>query len=486
MIHAAHERRGSTMTPAITELLAAWPQDEPSSSTRPTDDRLKEIFEQLTRRPVPTGSWQRLWTLGGLQARLALAYLAWYMRTWFHSPDQKQQQLLETNLRSALQTLEAMGYLRGAVMKVGQALALLPELVPDEFADLLGRLHFEAPPMHYSLVREQLAGELGGDPEEVFASFEPDAFAAASLGQVHRACLPTREQVAVKVQYPGIARTIRTDITNLRRLLFPLRLSTDWDSLNAQFGEVQAVLESETDYEQEAAFLREARAAFREAEGIVVPRVYEQYSTRRVLTMDYVAGDHIQAFLAGNPSQELRNHFGERILRASLRLYLSRRMLYSDFNPGNLLFRKDGRLGWIDFGGLRRFDDAEWALLREAHEAMRSTDRGQVLAYIQRSLMFTDQEMQSRASIVEFVEEWAKFYWEPLRTASPFDYGDPAFVNRGIGLWKRAAEVRVIRQQPVNVFMHRCNFELVALLYRLRSRVDCRRIYDEELAASGW
>jgi predicted unusual protein kinase regulating ubiquinone biosynthesis (AarF/ABC1/UbiB family) len=474
------------MTPTIAELLAALPQDEPSSTAPPADDRLQKIFEQLALRPVPVGSLQRLWTLGGLQARLALAYVTWYVRTWFHSPDQKQQQLLETNLRSALQTLQAMGYLRGAVMKVGQVLAMFPRLVPAEFAELLGRLHFEAPPMHYSLVREHLASELGGDPEDVFAWFEPEAFAAASLGQVHRASLPSGEKVAVKVQYPGIARTIRTDIASLRRLLFPMRLSTDWDSLNAQFGEVQGVLESETDYEQEAASLREARAAFREDDGIVVPRVYDQYSTRRVLTMEYLEGDHIEAFLAGNPSQDLRNHFGGLILRASLRLYLSRRMLYSDFNPGNLLFREDGTLGLIDCGGLRRFNDAEWALLRQAHEAMCSTDRNQVLAYIQRSLMFSDEEMQSRADIVELVEEWANFYWEPLRAARPIDCSKPEYFNRSIALFQRAAEVRVIRQQPVNIFIHRCNFELAALLHRLGSTVNCRQIYDEELPASGW
>ena len=174
------------MIPTIAQLLEALPQDEPTVSAHPTDDRLKEIFEQLSRRPVPVGAFQRLWTLGGLQARLAVAYLVYYIRTWFRSPDQKQQQLLETNLRSALQTLEAMGYLRGAVMKLGQALAMFPELVPDQFAELLGRLHFKAPAMHFSLVREHLADELSGEPEEIFASFEPEAFAAASLGQVHR------------------------------------------------------------------------------------------------------------------------------------------------------------------------------------------------------------------------------------------------------------------------------------------------------------
>jgi predicted unusual protein kinase regulating ubiquinone biosynthesis (AarF/ABC1/UbiB family) len=474
------------MAPTPAELLAALPQEDLSSPTRLADDRLKELFDQLTMRPVPVGSLTRLWTLGGLQAKLALAYFAYYIRTWYRSSDQHQQQLLETNLWSALQTLEAMGYLRGAIMKVGQALAMFPQLVPEEFAELLSSLHFDAPPMHFSLVREYLADELGHDPDELFASFEADAFAAASLGQVHRAWLRSGEQVAVKVQYPGVARTIRADIANLRRLLFPLRLSKDWDNLNAQFREIQTVLESETDYEQEAASLREVRAACREEDGVIVPRVFEQFSTRRVLTMEHVEGSHLEAFLKAKPSQEVRNKFGERILRASLRLYFSQRQLYSDFNPGNFLFREDGRLGWIDFGGLRRFSDAEWSLLRQAHESMFSSASDRVLEYVQKSLMFSDQEMKSKTDIVELVTQWADFYCEPMKSTGPFDYGNPAYLQRGIELWKRAAQARVLRQQPVNVFMHRSNFGLVALLYRLGARVNTRRIYDEEIEASGW
>jgi predicted unusual protein kinase regulating ubiquinone biosynthesis (AarF/ABC1/UbiB family) len=447
---------------------------------------LKDLHEQLALRPVPVGAFQRLRTLGGLQARLALAYTVYYLRNWFRSPDRKQQQLLETNLRSALRTLEAMGYLRGAVMKIGQALAMFPQLAPKEFAELLGTLHFEAPPMHFSLVREHLADELGRDPEEAFESFDHAAFAAASLGQVHHARLPSGERVVVKVQYPGIGRTIRVDLGNLRRLLFPLRLSKDWDSLDEQFGELQSVLESETDYEQEAASLREARAAFRDEDGIAVPRVYDQYSTRRVLTMESIDGQNFDQFLDSRPSQALRDQFGERILRASLRLYMSRRLLYSDFNPGNVLFCDDGRLGWIDFGGLRRFNDAEWALLHRAHETMCSSDPDVLREYVQASLTFSDEEMRSKAHVVDLVIEWAEFYWQPLRTDGPFDYGDAAYLNRGIELWKRAAQVRVLRQRSMNLFLHRCNFELLALLHRLGARVDVRRIYDEEIGASGW
>jgi predicted unusual protein kinase regulating ubiquinone biosynthesis (AarF/ABC1/UbiB family) len=298
--------------------------------------------------------------------------------------------------------------------------------------------------------------------------------------------LPTGEEVAVKVQYPGIARTIRADVLNLRRSLFPLRLSKDWNSLNEQFGEVQAVLSTEVDYEHEAQSLREGRAVFREEDGIIIPRVYEQFSTRRILTMEYLEGESFAAFLASNPPQELRNLFGERILLAGLRLYCERRLLYSDFNPGNVLHCGDGRLGLIDFGGLKRMSDDEWALMGEGHRAMISSDRNKVLAYCQRSLMFTDQEMSAKSQIVDLVEEWGNFYWEPVRKDGPFNFGNSDYFRQGMDLWKRAALARNLRQEPANVFMHRCMFERLSLLYRLRAAVDYRRIYFEETQSTGW
>jgi predicted unusual protein kinase regulating ubiquinone biosynthesis (AarF/ABC1/UbiB family) len=472
------------MALTVSELMAALPADE-STVAASADERLAQIFAKLGERPVPVGSLRRLWTVGALQGKLALAYLAYFVRTRFSSADEQTRQLMDVNLRAALRTLEAMGYLRGAAMKIGQMLAMLPEVIPDEFAELLGQLHFEAPPMHYGLIREQLAEELGRDPEEAFAEFDPEAFAAASLGQVHRGRLHSGELVAVKVQYPGVARTIRADVGNLRRLLFPLRLSKDWDSLNAQFGEVQAVLESETDYEQEARLLREARAAFREDDGIVVPRVFENYSTRRILTMELIEGENFKQFLASNPSQEARNRFGDLIWRASARLWFSRRLLYSDFNPGNFLFLDDGRLGFIDFGGLKRFSDAEWARLRRGDAAMRSSNRADALAYIQESLTYTDEDMARRADVVNLVEEWANFYWEPLRAEGAFDYGNAERFAKALELWRRAVEGRSLRQEPSNVFIHRAGFELLSLLFRIRAKVECRRIFEEEAAAAG-
>ena len=168
--------------------------------------------------------------------------------------------------------------------------------------------------MHWSLLKEMVCNELGDDPEILFASFDKRAFAAASLGQVHRARLKSGEEVAVKIQYPGIARTIREDFRHLNLFLLPARLSADWENTKDQFDDLRTRLEHETDYEREAAALEKARSLFSEDDGIVVPRVFRHHSTARVLVMERLEGMHLDEFLSTNPSQEVRNEFARKML----------------------------------------------------------------------------------------------------------------------------------------------------------------------------
>src|SRR5207302_6250792 len=188
--------------------------------------------------------------------KIGAAYLFHWLRGWFRNAADNQRLLAEAHWRTAVRLLDSMTYLRGAVMKVGQTLANFPDIAPREFVQTLERLHFDAPPMHWSLLREMVHNELGDDPENVFATFEKKAFAAASLGQVHRARLKSGEEVAVKIQYPGIARTIESDFRNLFMFLLPARLTKDWENTKDQFEDLQRRLVLETDYELEAANLR--------------------------------------------------------------------------------------------------------------------------------------------------------------------------------------------------------------------------------------
>src|SRR5579871_2797111 len=243
------------MPPTIEELMRALPEAEPAEATTPG----KELAA-ASLWPVPVGRWRRLRLLGTLQAKIGAAYLFHWVRGWFRNAEHRERLLAETHWRTAASLLDSMSYLRGAVMKIGQTLANFPDIVPRAFVETLDQLHYDAPPMHWSLLREMVHNELGDDPENVFASFDKRAFAAASLGQVHRARLKTGEEVAVKIQYPGIARTIREDFRNFLLVLLPGRLNKDWEYAKSQFDEMRRRMEQETDYSVEAAVQEKVRA----------------------------------------------------------------------------------------------------------------------------------------------------------------------------------------------------------------------------------
>jgi aarF domain-containing kinase len=468
------------MSVNLSELLGALPDDDSSSLTANPEwaqERLRQIIADLAQRPAPVGSLQRMWTVSELSAQIALAYLALWVRKWFVGAETSQRQLMETNLRVGLKTFHRLGYLRGAMVKLGQAAGNMPHILPDQVAETLDRLHFEAPAMHYSLIREVVRNEFGKDPEEMFLDFEKQAFAAASLGQVHRARLKSGEAVAVKIQYPGIARTIDADFRNLSALLLPLRLGKDWESVKAQFEEVRRMLNQEVDYFQEAESQRQASALFRAKDGIVVPRVYSEYSGKRVLTTEYLGGMHLTEYLATNPTQESRNEFGTKIYVSWMRMYLAF-MTYGDPHPGNYIFLKDGRLGLIDFGCVQHYGPEERELVQLA-EKMAYEDPSIMPEVVQRAcgLAANDPEMEVYLQMMRESLDWMM---EPVSKPGPFDFGDAKHFQRGVDWFSRVSRERRYRANPMYVYWNRSVFGFKAILYRLRAQIDVHAVVRQE------
>jgi predicted unusual protein kinase regulating ubiquinone biosynthesis (AarF/ABC1/UbiB family) len=430
-------------------------------------------------RPVPAGRWSRFWTLGTLQGKIAAAYTFWWLRGMWQGADARERGLNEAHLRAAVQLLGTMSYLRGAVMKLGQVIAAWPGVAPQEFADLLGRLYFQAPPMHFSLLREQVRNELGAEPEELFESFETEAVAAASLGQVHRARLKgSGRMVAVKVQYPGIARAIRGDVTNIRALVTPMRLGQDGASILAQLGDIEEMLALETDYRREAENLRDAARLVEGIGGVVAPGVHEDVSSDRVLTMDWLDGVHLEGWLAGRPEQAERDRMGSLIVRCGMRMCYSGHMLYGDPSPGNYLFLRDGRLGLIDFGCVRRYTPEEVDYLVEAERAMFES-RESVRKALVRGADLTAKQ-QGDAERLRLMEAWYDWMNEPAVREGLFDFGDPAYFRRGMEIWGELMRRRYARALPVNTWITRNFVGIRAMLQRMGARVEYGRILGEE------
>ena len=459
------------MTPELTRLISELPAGLPDEAS--PRDAAHRLAGALSQRPIPVGRLMRLRSICSAQAKIALAYLAYWLRYGYADVGEKERRLNETHLSAALELFSTMSYLRGAFMKAGQFLANYPNVLPAQFVDTLSALHFEAPPMHFSLLREFVRGELGEDPESIFAEFETKAFAAASLGQVHRARLKTSERVAVKIQYPNIGRTIREDMKNVLAILTPMRFSDDWADLRRQFEDVCRTLEAETDYCAEAARLQKARTLFGEGDRVVVPRFYPAFSTRRILTTEYLDGVHIDQFLATDPPPSLRNSYGERILRISYRMLYTGRTVYADPHPGNYLFLDGGRLGLIDFGCCREFTPEEWDYFCWLYGPPGTAEH--LREALERGMEASDARAPD-AKQLKFAEDFSRWVCES-------DFGGEEHLQRGIGLLAEAARKRFVRAKPVDTWLVRDFLGVRALASRLGARVNAKAVFDEETSA---
>ena len=464
----------------LSDLIAALPQEEDASEVLGSveaQERLQAIFSDLAHRPVPTGSLHRLWTLGELSTQVTLAYAALWFRQFFADAETKQRRAMETNLRVALKMTHRLGYLRGAATKLGQMLGNLPEILPDQVVSTLDMLHFQAPPMHYSLLRETVRNDFGKDPSELFATFDKEPFAAASIGQVHRATLKSGETVAVKIQYPGIGRSIAADIRNLMAILFPMRLTRQWAVMKAHAGEIQRMFELEIDYEQEARNMRDARALFEPADGIVVPRVYDGYSTHRVLTSEFLPGKLLPQFVAGDPSQQIRDEFGRKIKTAWDRMYYAF-MSQADPHSGNYVFMEDGRLGLLDFGCLQRFTPEE----REITEQIERVLDGELSTgdLLRLDRYVTEADLANPDFVATSEREFHAFM-KPLFHEGAFDFADGQHFKNSMDAFQELVRKRYTAGHPVHIYLHRACFGLGALLFRLRCRVDMREIRALEI-----
>lgn len=419
--------------------------------------------------------------MGSLQAKVTAGYFAYWLRSRFSDAGEKQRLKSEAHLAAALKMFGTMGYLRGAIMKLGQLLANLPEVVPEEFAEVLAALHFEAPPMHFAMVREVFLDEFGCEPEELFASFDRQAFAAASLGQVHRARLHSGEEVAVKIQYPGIARTIKADLRNLRLLLQPLCLTRDWQNTLDNLADLEQMLLMETDYEQEARFGREARSIFNAEDRVVVPLVYEKYSTKRVLTTEYLRGCHLNEFLARNPSQDQRDRFTHLLTVATFRVFYRLRWLPADPHPGNFIFMDDGSLGMIDFGCTRVLGDEDWLLSWESIGAGLDRDQPRLNRAIAKACLFDDPQEMSPHHL-KTIREGFEWFMEPWLQEGLFDFGDRDFFRRGVDNFAEGVRKRYTRCAAMSIWSNRFTFGGRAFCYKLKGRCEFRKIFLQEYA----
>jgi predicted unusual protein kinase regulating ubiquinone biosynthesis (AarF/ABC1/UbiB family) len=311
------------------------------------------------RKGPPTGRVNRTARFGGMVAGQSLRYAGTRLANRTRGEDRAQRAMEERAMAIARELVEQLGQMRGAAMKVGQVLstvdfAAIPEDERERFKETLSSLRDQVPPMSFKRIEKLIREELGGPVSEFFGDFEEEAFAAASIGQVHRATTSDGRQVAVKVQYPGIAEAVDADLRNIQVFL-PLvkRLAPGLDT-KALAGELRERISEELDYELEAQNQRQVARAFRGHAFIHVPAVDTSLSSRRLLVTEYVAGLRFPEIKRLDEPD--RDRFAEIVFRFYYSLLLRLSRVSGDPHPGNYLLRPDGRVTFLDFGLMRSID----------------------------------------------------------------------------------------------------------------------------------
>lgn len=303
----------------------------------------------MPRKPPSSSALGRSLRLGSLVGRVGTSLLGRRLANIGRADEERRRREADNLVRNAHRVVATLGEMKGAAMKVGQMLSLHTELMPPEAAEVLESLQKRAPRVPAEVMRLEVEGALG-DLDTVFEHLEEEAFAAASIGQVHRGRLRDGRDVAVKIQYPLIDEIVKADLANLKRLAGSLVAMVSQVDFEPIWVEVRDRLVEELDYTIEAGNMRELADRYRDLDGVVIPEVVTDATTANVLTMVYEGGMGADHACSESIDQSLRDRWGARLFEFLLTGLLEHRQLHADPNLANFGFREDGALVVYDFG----------------------------------------------------------------------------------------------------------------------------------------
>jgi len=373
---------------------------------------------------------------------------------------------------------EALSHLKGVSVKIAQHIALGMPFLPDEIVDKISKSFNQITPINRALIRKIIKTELGSYPEEIFEEFELEPFAAASLGQVHKAKYKGKEY-AIKVQYPGIGKSINSDMAMLKGVL---KLFAKGDRIEHVVKEVEDRLKEELDYTKEA----KNYDYFREQNGnsnIIIPKIEHSLSTKRVLAVEFLDGLSLDEFFQSNPSQEQINFYANLILKNFFEtLHSKAHTIHADPNPGNFLFLKNSKLAIIDFGCIKSVSQEflkDYSLL---HQLLieRADDKEIVPIYERLNMIKEPTKEKALNYYQEVIKPLDRIYIEPLFSDN-FDFKDSNFSKRGFEAIKEVQNKQyttVGNASEEILFLDRSLLGYYAMFEKMGAKIDGKAIKE--------
>lgn len=379
------------------------------------------------------GRIARTLRMGLLSGRLGSSYLGGKIADAFKKSDARADAVTDRHVQNAKRIVETMAHLRGPLMKMGQLLSTHAEALPDEYGDVLRSLQASAPPMSWETIKEVLEEDLGAPADELFVELTHEAVAAASLGQVHRGRLADGTEVAVKIQYPGAEESVRADLANIhmgsnlvKRILADMLGQTRFD-VTPIAEELADHLSQETDYCREAYNAKLVAKLFEGDDEIVVPRVHDARSGLRVVTYDWIEGGSLDDALA-HEDRAVRERVVHQLLHAFWLQFFRGGLLHADPHPGNFKILPDGRLGILDYGCVKIFDEGFMRAFGEMMHASLDEDLVRLRASFVALELMDDPESEEE---FEDMQKLAGYFSVGMRHDEVFDFGAFDYVTAG-------------------------------------------------------
>jgi predicted unusual protein kinase regulating ubiquinone biosynthesis (AarF/ABC1/UbiB family) len=421
----------------------------------------------------PSSKYQRgkIFTKTGL--KVGVNYAKHYLNS-LRKDNRSELSALHTN--TAKDIFKEFSTLRGTALKIAQSMSIDQGLLPDEFTEVMAQAQYSAPPINRSLVRSIFKRELGNYPESIFAEFDTQAIAAASIGQVHRTVLKDGTKAAVKIQYPGVRDTISSDLS-LARALFRRLISND-ENLDEYIDEVRETLLEETDYIHEGKAIDRFHARFTD-DFVVTPQWIPEFSTGRVLCMTFVEGKHLSEFLESNPSQEEKNHYGQLLWDFFHKQIENPEEIHADTHPGNFLLTPDNKLGVIDFGCVKTFPEEFFNAYLELLPTHLARDESKIIELYKRLgvLKADPDESKKEKEIYEFCLNYGTTFAMPY-TDDTFDFGNPEYRELLRAFTKNAPFTNEARGSKHFIYSTRVHLGLYHLLMKLGAEINVKKSKD--------
>jgi len=433
---------------------------------------------------IPTSRARRTATVATLAASEAVKQFGTRAANVTRGEEASEAALAKRQLETAKQIVAVLGTMKGAAMKLGQVMSfldvgLVPEEHRDEFQRELAKLRDAAPTVSFKQMKRVIEDDLEEPINRVFATFEEEPIAAASIGQVYRATLvESGREVAVKVQYPGVAGAVRADLQNLDMIMRLLKRMTPGLDVKAIAEEIKERIGEELDYELEAQNQRSLARIFAGHPFIVVPDVVSGLTRERVLVSAFVRGVGFEE-LKGRPQAE-RDRIGEIVFRFFLGCLYRHRQFSGDPHPGNFLLQDDGRVAFLDFGLFKRMDTGPVELELACQRAVVEGDAATLHDLLAKSGFLPEPDRVDPEHLLDFIRDAIWWYTTAdeavaltpeIATNVMIESSDP-----------RSSHFREMRHQqmsPEHLFGRRMEMLTLAVLSQLRARANWHRIARE-------